>query len=95
MKKLDFELRRGNLGVRSCDDSLLTCNEHTRAEIIEWFDDRKTCYVIAYWQRDKEGYYLKFVGDRPMKSTVSPQDFFRLAKLGQDELDSFFSESKE
>ena len=33
-------------------------------ELVRWFDDDEGCYVIAFFDRDKEGYDMRTVGDR-------------------------------
>ena len=50
--------------------------------------------AIAGWKRDREGYELKFVGNRPFSSEVSASDFWFLAKTGQEHLDKHFEETE-
>ncbi len=71
MKKLlTFEYRVKNYEVRSCDANLLqTQGEHVTAEVVKWSGD--SCMTLAKWERDNEGYFLKFVGDRPLKEDAS------------------------
>jgi len=33
-------------------------------EIVRWFDDDERCYVVAFFERHKEGYDMRTVGDR-------------------------------
>ena len=36
-------------------------------ELIKYFDDKhSSCYVVAWFELDDEGYELHFVGNRPM-----------------------------
>ena len=87
---MKFRKREKNIEARSCGENLLLSNPHTTIEIIEWFEDVKKpyCYTIAYWERGSEGYYLKFVGNRPFE--IKPSLFFRIAKSAQEYLDSEF-----
>lgn len=75
-------------------------DHNSRFEIIEVFscdneeccgkDGKESCIVIAYWQKNNEGYYLQFVGDRPFHSAIDREDFWRLAKFGQHYLNALF-----
>jgi hypothetical protein len=42
--------------------------EHRHAEIVVWNyseeSDKETCYTLCWIKADKEGYYMKTVGDR-------------------------------
>ncbi len=87
---MNFNFRKDDLEVRSCNESLLSSGEHTKAEIVKWEDnERKHCYTLAYWTKDSEGYDLQFVSNRPFD--VDFQLFMELAKQGQLILDSYFS----
>ena len=59
MKKFNFRI--GDLEARSCNDHLSQNNKHTTLEINKW-GNKDTCYTIAYWERGKEGFSLKFLG---------------------------------
>lgn len=78
-----FNFRIGDLEVRSCGDFLLSGGEHVPAQIIKWdeSDGKEFCYVLAYWNKTKEGYDLLFVGDRPFKA--DKDIFWKLAEQGQ------------
>jgi len=96
VRTLDFDVRIGSLGLRSCTEQLLSNGAHVTAEIIEWSEpERKSCYVVAFWNMGKEGFDLHFVGDRPFHDTVSREVFFQLAELGQKQLDSYFRHIEE
>lgn len=88
MKK--FKCRVQNLEVRSCNQSLCSYGAHTRAEIVQYDTQEGTeyCWTIAYWDEGKEGYYLKFAGDRPFG--VDAEIFMELAFLGQQKLEDYF-----
>jgi len=56
-KYKDYEVRTTH-GLR-CDAPYV--------ELVHWetsTQGRRTCYTIAYWQKDDEGWDLRFVGDR-------------------------------
>mgnify|MGYP003290939000 CR=1 FL=1 len=39
-------------------------------ELVKWYETkegRKCCYTIAYWTHNKEGWDLRFVGDRMLE----------------------------
>lgn len=79
---MKFNLRKDDLEVRSCN------GKQKKAEIVKW-EDEASCYTLAYWTKDSEGYDLQFVGNRPFD--VDEQLFMELAKQGQLILDSYFS----
>ena len=56
--------------------------------------DKKGEYklTIAYWQKDKEGYFLVFVGNRPLEKRVKWKKLKAIIKQGQAIADKRFSE---
>jgi len=93
---MKFSNKIDNLELRSCDDGLfVTGVPHDTAEIVEWAADDSHCWAIAYWIKGKEGYDLKFVGDRPFANTVDKYTFWMLAKAGQMILEQFFEMEEE
>ena len=65
MRISNFEFRRNG------DDRL--------AEIVAWEDrenEKPYCYTVVFFYKDKEGYYLKSVGDR-----ILVEDYDTLHKL--------------
>jgi hypothetical protein len=89
---MKFNFRIEDLEVRSCNTHLLSNGEHTTAEIVKWYNDTDnnfTCFTLAYWNKGKEGYDLKFVGSRPFD--VDGELFMKLAKQGQQILDEVFN----
>ena len=87
MIKLQFDIRMGEFIVRSCDKNLMQKGDHMCAEIVKWCSI-DTCFTIAHWDRDSDGFYLKFVGDRPMEE-CDPHEFFNLVRMGQLLLDKW------
>jgi len=63
------------------------------------FKNKETCFVIAFFDRDKEGIYeLNFVGDRPIEylDTVEKRElFWKLVKHGYEFLNENNSEGDE
>jgi hypothetical protein len=61
--------------------------DHYTAEIVRCHRNKATenlryCVTIAYWVWDNEGYYLKFVSDRPFE-LKNHAVFWDMAKRGQ------------
>ena len=48
-----------------------------------WSEDGKFKWTIAYFVKDKEGYDLHFVGDRPFDKRVDWRNFEVIVKQGQ------------
>ena len=69
--RLAFNRSIGNIELRACSAGLHKPCQGKRNETIDvvmWQKDSKGkpyCFSIAYFVRDDEGYYLKFVGARP------------------------------
>ena len=81
-----FCMRRENLELRSCSEQLTATTNPTTAEIVQWGSNSDYCWTIAYWVRSPDGFYLQFVAGRPF--TVDSDSFMKLAKLGQEILES-------
>lgn len=93
---MKFTFRIDDLELRSCGEHLLLDCEHNTAEIIQWdktINDEVYCCVVAYWQKDSEGYYLRFVGDRPFNT--NKEVFMQLAEQGQRILDNIFKNNNQ
>ena len=93
-----FSIKSGSLELRSCNDSLLSSEPHTTAEIIYWDMDSKNepyCYAVAFWKPSKEGFDLHFVGSRPFDPDIDTIEFMTLAKIGQLLTDAMFDEIRE
>ena len=85
LKELVFRI--GATEARTCGKHLMQSLPHTTAEIIEWNGD--TCVTAAYWVQDRDGFYLKFVADRPLE-LCAPSAFWAVAKKGQKHLNLHF-----
>jgi hypothetical protein len=78
-----------NLELRTCDSHLLSFDKHSTMEIREQLSDDR--YItIAYWEKGKESFYLKHVGNRAISATIDPVTFMKLVKDGQEYLDEYF-----
>lgn len=86
-----MSMRIGDLEVRTCNKFLLQNKDHTTAQIIHWMND-DTCCTMASWKMYSEGHELHFVGDRPF-NIGNKDDFWTLAKVGQEYLDNNFYEN--
>jgi hypothetical protein len=86
---MKFNTRIDDLELRSCGEHLLAEGvKHNTAEIVKWAKDagkKEYCWTVAYWNKHKEGYDLRFVGNRPFD--VNSDIFMKLAKQGQQLLD--------
>lgn len=50
--------------------------------------------TIAHWDRDSDGYELKFIGSRPFAPAVNAGTFWMVASTGQGLLDEHFGETE-
>lgn len=76
---MKFNITKGNLQLRSCNDMLLNEGEHTTAEIVKK-DNNTSCYTILYW--DKYNNSVTFVSDRAFTKDVNPKTLMKLIKKG-------------
>jgi hypothetical protein len=86
----NFSYKFNDLELRSCGKQLLYDNNPNTANIVKWEDD--ACYTICYFEKDKEGYYLKFVGDRPLKDEIDWIELKKLIIIGYEKLTEYFDE---
>ena len=44
-------------------------NDTHYLELVKWqeYNGKPSCFTLAYFKEDSEGYYLKFVGNRPFE----------------------------
>ena len=52
-----------------------------------WSESAEYKWTIAYWVKNKEGYDLQFVGNRPLSERVKWKTFKNLIKKGQKKAD--------
>jgi len=88
---MKFNHRIGDLELRSRERET-----YITADIIKWFYDkdnkRDYCIVIASWNKDDEGYELRFVGSRPMEFYDYWDNFGKLVKMGYEYLNEAFKQ---
>lgn len=59
-------------------------------EIIHWKKDstgKEYCYTLMFFEKDKEGFYAKFIGGRPFQHE-SPMPLWNLMTYAQRVLDA-------
>ena len=94
----DFSYRIRDLELRSCNLRRLDdFHDAAEAEIVKWegLGEEGGCFTLAYWVLDKEGFYLKFVGNRPFDESIDGRNFWHLAKVGQGNMDREFEMMEE
>lgn len=69
IKYKDFEFRTVN-------KFLTLKGQLSTVELVKWNGDN--CYTLLYWVKDDDGYYIKFVGDRPIGNIVDKQDIIKI-----------------
>jgi len=57
-----------------------------------WDEKGEYKWTIAYWKKDKEGYFLVFVGNRPLEKRVKWKKLKAIIKQGQAIADKRFSQ---
>ena len=62
-------------------------------ELIKYFDDKhSSCYTVAWFELDDEGYELHFIGNRPMED-IEPDEMRSIwsqLQAAQKMLDAYF-----
>lgn len=72
--RLEFGWKYKCYELRACPKHLarLSPDEPNETiDLVKWTEDgdgRSFCYSLAYFVRYSEGYYLRFVGDRPFQN---------------------------
>jgi len=56
-------------------------------EIVCW--NGVSCYTLMWFKKDREGYYIKFIGNRPFDGNSS-EKLWELMRYGQGLLDNEF-----
>ena len=92
---MEFNIRKGDVELRSCGDHLLQSERpHYRAEIVVWRG--VSCYTVAYFEPEEEGFHLKTVLDRPVKLNEDNfQGCIQMMKVGFSLLYMFWTEGEE
>lgn len=101
--KLEFSRKIGNIELRACPHSLARLRDddpNTTINIVMWQKDsngKPYTFSIAYWKRDKEGYYIHFVGARPFLYVDESRvpELWEAMQEAQKVLDAWFDETEE
>ena len=100
---LEFHWKYKNYELRACPRHLVRFGDdepNVTIDFVFWERDKYEkdyCFSLAHWIRDPEGYYLRFVGDRPFQYIASEDIPFVWNALNsaQKVLDAFFAISDE
>ena len=87
-----LSMRLGDLELHTYDNALMKSGEPTTAEVLRWAEGSKGKYnyTLAYWERDSEGFFMKFIGGRPFSMDVDHALFWTLCKQWQEHLDKHY-----
>lgn len=97
--RLEFNWNYKYYTIRAVPKCLVRFEEsdiNETIELIKWYHDKEDgslhCDTLAYWATDEEGYYLKFVGDRPFEriDSLELEAIWRKLKQAQKVLDEFW-----
>lgn len=97
-----FSWKFKNFGIHTVYEGEAEKNKklrkHCPVELVRYFDDKhSSCYVVAYFELDDEGYELHFVGNRPLKD-ISAEDMKSIwpqLQAAQKMLDAYFEACEE
>ena len=100
--RLEFNRKIGNIELRACTAALCKPLEgfpNTTIDVVMWQKDSKGkpyCFSIAYFVRDDEGYYLKFVGARPFLYVADERvpELWEALHEAQKVLEGFFDDTE-
>lgn len=89
--QLDFNWQYKNYEIREFKSNTSGLQSF---ELVQWREGfpQRYCFTLAYFVRDKEGYYLKFVGERPF-DYIDLSDLVEIwhgLSLAQVKLDWYF-----
>lgn len=62
--------------------------------IVKRSPGNESCYTILFYTLDKEGYYIEFVGDRPLAQDINQDDLFELMKFWQKMCNALYEMDK-
>ena len=60
-----------------------------------WPEGKEYCYTLLFWEKDREGYYIYFIGGRPLDKDIDQADLFKLMRYGQAILDAKWEVERE
>ena len=96
---LEFSFKYKNYELKACPKRLVRFSPdepNETIDLVKWdkSGDKPYCFSLAYFVRDKEGYYLNFVGSRPF-DYIDKKDLpilWSVLKEAQNILDHFYEE---
>ena len=96
-RKFDFSWEFKNFAIMTVHEDYKDKNSPLRkncpVELIKYFDDKhSSCYVVAWFELDDEGYELHFIGNRPMVD-IDPDEMRSIwsqLQAAQKMLDAYF-----
>lgn len=95
--ELNFNWKYKNYELRSRPQTLARINpedKNVTIDFVKWVndDEKPYCFSMAYFEKDREGYELKFVGDRPFEH-IEEEDLavcWSALKMASDLLNNWF-----
>lgn len=101
-KNFNFSWKFKNFEIRTVHQDYKDRNSPLKknypVELIKYFDEKHdSCYVVAWFRLDNEGYELHFIGNRPMKD-ISPNEMGSIwsqLQAAQKMLDAYFEACRE
>lgn len=101
-KRFNFEWEFKNYAIRTCHqiwgDKNSPIRKNCPVELIRFNDEsHSSCYTIAFWCRDEEGYELRFVGSRPFVDITADEmsSIWNQLRAAQKMLDEYFEADEE
>ena len=96
-QKLEFNWTYKDYELRACPKQLVRLDNEPNEtiDLVKWDSNGNSkpyCFSLAYWRKNKDGYELYFVGDRPFKY-IEPEDIeiiWKALQLAQKVLDDWF-----
>jgi hypothetical protein len=83
-----FRMKIDDIEARTCDEHLSNFKDISTIEIVKW--EANTCFTVACFNKDSDGFFLKFVGSRPFQ--LDSFTFFEIARNAQAFLDKSFQD---
>lgn len=103
VKSIRFRWKYKDFELRACPKRLgrhFSGEPNTTIDLIKWYTNSagiRCCYSLGYFVRYSEGYYFRFVGDRPFDD-IKGKDLpvvWKGLHLAQKCLDQYFRETEE
>ena len=96
-KDFEFSWKFKNFAIRTVHQDYKDRNSPLRkncpVELIKYYDERhSSCYVVAWFELDEEGYELHFIGSRPMHDISANEitSIWTQLQAAQKMLDAYF-----